>query len=783
MKFQIEAVEIDDGWQVGVTNVSTGEVLLDPENGEPISRILKKRVEGVLAFPLPPEEEAARIAPDAPHRELCLPQDDFTLSDAYTAVLGQDVAQGGVERFGRYLFATLLGESLWVQMDQTAGANPVELALTWPGDDLVLNRLPWETMYYEIDSPGGIRGGFLAAEPQISITRRVRGGSADVGNIESPPRVLFVVGTELTKDVIRPGAEYLGLLRSLEEDGLYLTTRIALEASTESLQEAVKEFKPTVVHFICHGLVESGKAYLELMDKDSKASVTVNAETLLSVLHTDENLPLPQVVVLNACSTATADELEVGRPMAAEFVEGGIPIVVGMSGRVSDQACRLFTKGFYKSLLKGGEIASAAADGRRAAIRHSGYDARSTVDWALPTLFLSEAVKEPRVNLTNVPAMKDRQAVAMNFSPPDFPPFCGRFNLFQLYDRLMAGEHAQSRMPGRRTPIQVVAVSVKQPDNPDPKTSSPKYGRTWLLKEMAAQAVRDGHVPILVTKEALGSLDYPKTLRELLDNVFFWAANTTVQIFKNTQQHEQLDWQWDYLPRLLALKQNDALPDDFPADIKQFYRGNPEDPRIIAVAFRLDLLRLLDAVRAQRPEAERGQVRLLLLIDDVHQMGPAAEDLVKHLLGQFGVHSAADKIRVVFSYSETPIEGQNEAIKAITDWVRSPWVYLETLKKFHNEVDENKPDEYIKAFLVYKHFLLYWKVGNQPRPLTLARSDNDKFVRSFFKAMAEQVEGIPSYLEDRAKATIDVYLGLPVEVLRDADDEDALQDIQNLKRS
>src|SRR5262249_2516778 len=153
---------------------------------------------------------------------------------------------------------------------------------------------------------------------------------------------------------------------------------------------------------------------------------------------TDERLPLPAVVVLNACYTADQDLTDVGQvisPLAVELIrgdnEGGVPIVMGMAGEVADQACRLFTQHFYEALLHDGDIVRAAAEGRRFGIRHGG-SARTSVDWALPTLFLSEKVPE---KIQFAPEVKDQewQRKASSYATGPFPVFCDRMEFFRWY--------------------------------------------------------------------------------------------------------------------------------------------------------------------------------------------------------------------------------------------------------------------------------------------------------------------------------------------------------------
>ena len=127
-----------------------------------------------------------------------------------------------VERFGRYLFATLLGNDLWKLLKDLAGQEPIELALQCAETDRAFYRLPWEMMHDEEL--------FLAQQkqPPVSITRRVKtseSNAADAAppdpvigersvygqatvNLTLPPRVLFVVGTDLGTDVVRPGERW-----------------------------------------------------------------------------------------------------------------------------------------------------------------------------------------------------------------------------------------------------------------------------------------------------------------------------------------------------------------------------------------------------------------------------------------------------------------------------------------------------------------------------------------------------------------------------------------------
>src|SRR6476659_807991 len=232
------------GWSVSILNHDTGDSLL----AQP--RTLRELRSGQDVFPLPPEPGGDGW-PDN------FAEDDLPLM--FNGVMSEESATDrGVERFGRYLFATLLGQEAW-QAILTAAPDdePLELALTW-GDDRALDRLPWEVMY----APNGgavppATSGLLALQPGLRFTRRVPGttGKAyQLTELPSPPRVLVVVGSTLSDTNIRAGAEYLGLLRALKDENQTLNTRLVVEATADQVKRAVDAFKPTVVHVIAHGV-------------------------------------------------------------------------------------------------------------------------------------------------------------------------------------------------------------------------------------------------------------------------------------------------------------------------------------------------------------------------------------------------------------------------------------------------------------------------------------------------------------------------------------------------
>ena len=406
------------------------------------------------------------------------------------------------------------------------------------------------------------------------------------------PKVLVVVGSELSDTRIRAGAEYLGLLRALKyEDKVdhgdkLLNTRLIIGATAADLSRAIRPFKPNVVHVIAHGLSSGGRPVIVFRgEPGEEADDEVDAQGLLLLLRTEEDLALPGLLVLNACAPTGADEASIGRPMAADLVAGGIAIVVGMSGTVADQACRLFTRGFYTSLLSGDEIARAAAMGgapgsctatTRPARRSTGRYRRST--WP------RRSVPWPSIGMRRTPTSDDSSRRRSSRGARTIRCFAdvGRFS------PLTAG--SCPTVAHRFLAIQVVRSDATKGEQETPQ----QYGSERLLKELAAEALRDGHVPILVSKRWLNVSDHkwPSNWDAYVRLIWKAVTNTTGAL-GTMPDHAALRQQaaefWGFTRHLLP----GGSPGDIPEKYRQEFAVGLSDEQKLAKAFvMLDLLEI-----------------------------------------------------------------------------------------------------------------------------------------------------------------------------------------------
>ncbi len=725
------------GWRVELRPESAGQV---PLHSHQMRALSVPDYPGWL-FPMPPSDPpppASPAASEALWYRLATGKGPEEVSEVYAALATRQPRPGYIAGFGRYLFECLLTTEGWRAVRDRAGEEPIELALWWSREESVLTRLPWEMLH------DGKEFLSIHGQPEVAITRLVDGACPATAAVGAPlPRVLFVVGGELNNEAIQHGAEYLAVLRHIRGRGLHLGTDVLFDATSTRLHDAVRDYRPSVVHFICHGgIAAGGEPYLELHPEDGDDShQRVTAPQLRSLLDPTGTGP-PPVVVINACySGGTPPRLEdrVTGPLAAELTVLGVPIVVGMWGEIVNRACLLFARRFYEALLTGKPMPLAAAKGRREGYE-AGPDPVVSADWAFPMLFMAETTDscvaldphavECAVRLEEIAALFGRDEQKKS-------PFCGRLELVEgEYRRLVAC----CRRPGRFADgrgATVLAVGTKKADY---SNNDPRYGKTWLLDELAARAVRDGHVPCLLP---IGEVSDRPSTREDFGRLLDEAIEQTRVRFgleTNADAGSNLTRLW----KAVEVGSQAGLSPDlrrladrygFPA------AGTPRSavrPELIAGALRGDLCELLDGVRAKACPGGRppGEIVGLLLVDDVNEFGRDALDLLLwKLLGDFGAGDKNHPIPAVLTFSGHP--GNQE--------------YTSSLRWLREFLDRGRGVEVpLGEFLApsldsipYQQFLL----GNRP-PLVIQpdSAEKDRTTPFILDTLHEMTGGAPSRL-------------------------------------
>jgi CHAT domain len=717
---RLDATHTLEGWQLAVEREDDPS-FTRPPRGLRISQ---------TGYPLPPLDEEPTWHGQT-HADLCTDDTGALVGRLHRQVLAGDPTPQNLQIFGRYLFSVLLGTH-WASIEGAVESGvAIELALDLPSDERALHRLPWEMMF---------RGDLplcIESSRTVAIVRLIAADPVPMPVLELPLRVLFVLGKQMDAD-LRPGAEYVGLLRQLNATapagstevktvGLHL--RLLPEATSDDLIEAVGEFDPAIVHFICHGrwAGETSQILLsspKLPNQAQGDEAPCDPDRLLTLLRRPDTDTPPPVVVLNACHTGEPNDAHLA--FAAKLVAGGVAAAVGMAGEVDDGVCRIFTRAFYEALLRERPLALAAADGRLAAMRHY-KNFMDNVEWARPTLFMAAGTR-PSFAIDRTQQMF---ALAAQRLRPRRPPLlmCDRYDAVRDYQQLrrrmlVAGDGALAL--GFEVTLQETGAAAS-----GNSATRPQLGKTRLLEELAALAVLDGFVPCLL--RSVPAIDPPKNLLDFA-LLLAKAMNEVREKFDLTKRTEA---ESEALRVALSAyhrpeRIDTANPRQFgqdrafvEAEVKKLPGGTlPEGVDVTAVqtAIAADVKDLLGEISAMRA--------VLILIDDLHRYEGSAAPLMD-CIGQYGLGTRQAPAPVVFTYALRAGRGP-DILERISD--RPDLFSKSTLQPFQ------APHEWR---LAYGQYLLH----RQPPVSPSWKRDQKDNVELLFARLHYNIQGIPSNFE------------------------------------
>jgi hypothetical protein len=505
--------------------------------------------------------------PSGPKRRLVVPSagadDPANLAEIIARVVDQVPAAGDLAAYGSWLLDALFGPN-WPMIEDLADQGGLELALTWSHDDPHLSSLLWEAMHARDREGAGSRQPLAAlprGRPLVAMTRLVdQAAGPRVAQPDLPitgvPRVLFAMGADPLDAHVRPGAMFLGLLRSIEAEGTCVS-RVVTSVSVDDLEDACRRFQPDLVHLVAHGKVNS----------DDVVELTLNRE-LVGHRRITNAVGDAKAVFLSACDSARSGADQAS--LAASLVHDGIPVVVGMAGRIDVGACRLFTRSLVRAVMSGDSLIEAAATGRRAALL-AGTDSTDELDWALPAVFMAAGL-DPDQQLVDRRAT-DRAAdfaTRLGFDPT--PAFVGRREILEAADALLPSAGETRDEGARRGALLAYATG-----------SLRKLGAERVLREIASRYLRAGHVPLFLgpnptlkpnsfveiaaeildvivdVRRVLGLAErWPQTLPASQDPFSYELLEEAVRTFKETPAHtddlkKRLNNDFEQLARDFAL--------------------------------------------------------------------------------------------------------------------------------------------------------------------------------------------------------------------------------------
>lgn len=570
-----------------------------------------------------------------------------------------------LKRYGGLLFDAALGQTLWRDLAERAADSPyLELAVRGPSErgDLAghdIQGLRWEALYdgttflaargTQTERGTCVSAGIMRLVPADDEARQ-----QEFRPIQRIPRVLFAVGSRLTDPRVRPGAEFMGILRHLERKGGAIQPRVLESASIPSLVRELAQHQPDVLHLIGHGRWFPVDRCVKLqMRAETDGDEWVTAEQLLGAF--GESGHTPAVVVLSACQSGAVPESGSALPFAARLVAGGIPVVVAMAGDIADTACRVFTRALTTAIGQGTPLLRAIVLGRRAAFFERPDP--DSVDWIMPVLFRAEHV-DGGATLVDITAAAAARHRARLLDVVWEPVFCGRGEFIAAMDRLL----------DQSDPLNVLVAHQSDPQQ--------HFGGKRLLRELAARAVRAGRLPVL-----LGPFDSdPPTDRGGLADAL----------------HDKLG----------EIRDNLGLPAR-PAQITAAAAAPKAKAADLARAIRADFALLEDDLPDTDPVRLSPRPRVVLLCHRVDRWLEALDDLLDMLRPQ-GLGPGAHPVPVIMTGADGAEQGLPLLEARLNRFHGASWIEFQQLGRLRSE--DSDPED----ILAYQWWLLNPARDKQP---------------------------------------------------------------------
>ncbi|MBN2547727.1 MAG: SUMF1/EgtB/PvdO family nonheme iron enzyme [Anaerolineales bacterium] len=286
-----------------------------------------------------------------------------------------------VQELGLKLLATLMrgqvqrcfARSLEIAAQQGKGLR-LRLRIQPPE----LAALPWEYLY-EPD-----QGEYLCLRRDTPVVRYLSlPQTIQPLEIQPPLRILGMVASPLDQEEIEIDTEQERLeqaLQGLTRKGLVKLTWLE-SGDWRELQSALRD-PWHVFHFIGHGRFneQTDEGEIALCKEDGNTHL-LGATQLARLLGNQRSLRL---ALLNSCEGARGGRRDIFSSTASILVRRGLPAVIAMQHKITNQAAIEFARVFYESLAEGLPVDAAVSEGRTAI----SIAFKRSLEWGTPVLYM-----------------------------------------------------------------------------------------------------------------------------------------------------------------------------------------------------------------------------------------------------------------------------------------------------------------------------------------------------------------------------------------------------------
>ncbi|HEX8345728.1 MAG TPA: CHAT domain-containing protein [Actinoplanes sp.] len=307
-----------------------------------------------------------------------------------------------VREIGRLLFDALFAQPTLGGIYRASCAVAAErgepLRMVLRVSEPELAALPWEAMFDRT------LGSYVCRREPLVRYLPVASSPPPL-TVQTPLRILALIASPRGLAPLDVEKEKDDLAKALARpiDRGHVVVHWIEHTTWSALQDALLSDTWHVVHFIGHGDfdMDRDEGVLALENEDGRLH-RVPAEHIVELLR--EARPMPRLVVLNACESATSGYTDMFSGTAAALIRGGVSAVAAMQFEISDRAAIAFSRGFYAAIVQGRGVDEAVRSGRVAILGLGG----DSLEWITPTLFL----RGRETHLFSVAPLADREPPA-----------------------------------------------------------------------------------------------------------------------------------------------------------------------------------------------------------------------------------------------------------------------------------------------------------------------------------------------------------------------------------
>ena len=283
---------------------------------------------------------------------------------------------------GRELFKTWF-EPAWAAVKARPGSAGPHQLLVQSVDHDVLN-LPWELVELDPDRP-------LGCDPAWALCRSPLTGEPEAdGPLRAGPlRILFLASAPTDQAQLDYEREEDAMLRATArlQD---VSVHFAESGGFDALKDLVAECRPHVVHLSGHGTVDrAGMGSFAFENERGLTDLREAAEIVAEVFRGGHHGV--RCVFFNGCQTSQAATAGLCQSLA----QAGVPLAVGWSASVADDRATDFAEEFYRRLVRGEPVPTAAAHARevirRKGLIRQGVAQLQDATFALPQVYAPHA--------------------------------------------------------------------------------------------------------------------------------------------------------------------------------------------------------------------------------------------------------------------------------------------------------------------------------------------------------------------------------------------------------